>query len=102
LDNEKARQRRWHAVEANAARLGINQTGMRRGASRAERIDEAVSAVRAGANVRQARRYVGLRNAERDVARRCDQRGVPRKRSPALPQWETHIPDPVIAKGNPQ
>jgi hypothetical protein len=39
---------------------------------------------------------VGLSNPERDVARRCDQRGVPRKRSPALPVFETTIPDPLI------
>jgi hypothetical protein len=54
LDDEKTRCKRWRAVEANAERLALNQTGMRRGASRRERIDEAVSVVRAGANVRQA------------------------------------------------
>jgi hypothetical protein len=94
--NEKVRQRKWRAVEANAGRLAINQTGMRRGASRSERIDSAVAVVRDGANVRQACKIVGLRRGERDVARRCDQRGVVRKHSPALPQWETHIPDPAI------
>jgi hypothetical protein len=34
LDEEKARQRKWHAVEANAGMLALNQTGLRRGASR--------------------------------------------------------------------
>jgi hypothetical protein len=96
MNDEKARQRKWRGVEANAERLAINQTGMRRGASRRERIDEAVAVVRAGANVRQACKIVGLSRGERHVARRCDARGVPRKHSPALPQWETHIPDPVI------
>ena len=96
LAGEKARQRQWRAVEANAGRLAINQTGMRRGASRSERVDKAVAVVRAGANVRQACKIVGLSRGERDVARRCDQRGVPRKRSPALPVFETTIPDPAL------
>jgi hypothetical protein len=34
LDDEKTRCKRWRAVEANAERLALNQTGMRRGASR--------------------------------------------------------------------
>ena len=52
--------------------------------------------VRAGANVRQACAVVGLRRGERDVAKRCDARGVPRKHSPALPVFATTVPDPVI------
>jgi hypothetical protein len=39
-DDEKTRCKRWRAVEANAERLALNQTGMRRGASRRERIDD--------------------------------------------------------------
>ena len=34
LDDEKTRCKRWRAVEANAERLALNQTDIRRGASR--------------------------------------------------------------------
>jgi hypothetical protein len=103
LADERARRAGWKRTETNAARLPEYQSAMRRGGSRAERIDLAVSLIREGANLRQACEAVRLPNAERDVARRCDQRGVPRKRSPALPQWKTHVPDPVIVKpGNPR
>jgi hypothetical protein len=94
LDDEKTRCKRWRAVEANAERLALNQTGMSRGASRADR-----RGGQRGSRWRErptGMQLVGLSNAERDVARRCDQRGVPRKRSPALPVFETTIPDPLI------
>jgi hypothetical protein len=48
LADEKARQRQWRGVEANAGRLDINQSPMRSGASRGERIDEAVRLIREG------------------------------------------------------
>ena len=94
--DEMVRQRQWRGVEANAGRLALNQTGMRRGASRSERIDEAVAVVRTGANVRQACKAVGLSRGERDVARRCDQRGVAGKHSPSRPVFGTTVPDAVI------
>ena len=94
--DERARRAAWKHTEANAARLAEYQSPMRRGASRGERIDEAVRLIREGASLRWASEAVRLPNAKRAIARRCDQRGVARKPSPALPQWETHIPDPVI------
>jgi hypothetical protein len=97
LDEEQMRQRKWQTIETNAAMLDITQSPMRRGASRDERLGEAVRLVREGCNVGQACKAVRLPiSAEKTIARRCDQRGVPRKRSPALQVWGTHIPDPVI------
>jgi hypothetical protein len=94
--DEVQRRKAWKRTEANAARLPEYQSPMRRCAARDERIGEAVRLIREGASLRWASEAVRLPNAKRAIARRCDQRGVARKHSPSLPQWETHIPDPVI------
>jgi hypothetical protein len=86
-----ARQRRddWKRVEASAALFRVPST-------RRAKIAEAVDIVRQIGCIRPAVRAVGLRQAdEKAIARICDQRGIRRLRSPALPQWETHEPHPA-------
>jgi len=62
------------------------------------KIEKAVRAVRTGSAVRAACRAVGLKRwAVEEVARICDQRGIPRRRGWGMPLsiWKTQTPNPA-------
>jgi hypothetical protein len=63
------------------------------------KIERAVRLVRTGSAVRAALRSVGLKRFAdwEEVARICDQRGIPRRRGWGMPLaiWKTQTPNPA-------